>query len=931
MGRPVVEHFNTTVFLNSVIRGEDLFSTVDPDGDAISFFNVEDYQSDPTGGFFRLNGIAQPNGTQFRVEADELQFLEYVGGSRIAWEGFRVIAVDVTGAFSTAENFGRLYTVRQNVTRPNVQDIPVVALADEIIPLAEFSQGNDPDGFPITQWQIRDSQNDNGNLIINGQVVQSGVFHLVDAQDLDTVFYQTSGPASTETLDKRSFDGNQFSVLQSSTITTVPNVNRPVAQFTRGEAISRELIDVGPLANITDDDGNSIKYYEFWNTSPHATHGELVFQGVVQPRRTWFRVEADQLDQLQYQAPDRNLVQQIRYRGGDGQFQSANSTISITTEFVLPPVQPVLANSGQLYDQQLVEHEISSLFVRSDSGNVAARYQLYDGNEFQERSASFEFNTNELAPLTIHDFTAAEVDQFVRLRTGDFNSRHQDPILVRVQNTDGLWSQWSKLDVRTEPEHLTSHGVNSSWLNFDIPIDAQGRREFTYSFMQAFPDYETGDATDDDAPNNFSPFTQSARESVRRVFDDFEAITNVSFVEVSDLSTNTFGGQGGIYRFGNYGGDFGDAAAFAFFPTDQPQGGDSWYDRFDLGTLFFDADGDGFPDNTVGDGDFISAIDPQLTPQTFGFFALIHELMHNFGFNHVFDNSGGTGVLPLATQNANFSTLVNGDALRPDGVIPTTPQLYDVESLHTVYGVNSNFNSGDNLYSLETEWNEFPLFAETLWDGGGIDTLSLEGSNPAIGNGAPNEIDLSPGGFSSFNGLVDNLAIALRAEIENAIGSNLSDTILGNHLGNVITAGAGNDTLEGRTGNDTLTGGVGSDLFVFGVGDGSDVIDEQRGAGRDTISLASFPTLDSLEDDIRFSRSGNDIIIDLNLDNSDINDGQIRIVEQLFGRNRIETLELGGQRIDLTSISGQLLNGAVDQKFELVGGSSVFGALAAPA
>ena len=37
MGRPVVEHFNTTVFLNSVIRGEDLFSTVDPDGDAISF------------------------------------------------------------------------------------------------------------------------------------------------------------------------------------------------------------------------------------------------------------------------------------------------------------------------------------------------------------------------------------------------------------------------------------------------------------------------------------------------------------------------------------------------------------------------------------------------------------------------------------------------------------------------------------------------------------------------------------------------------------------------------------------------------------------------------------------------------------------------------------------------------------------------------
>ena len=110
MGRPIVEHFDTTVFLNSVISGVDLFSTVDPEGDPINFYLVDDFQSDQTGGFFRLNGIAQPNGTQFRVEADELQFLEYVGGSRISFEGFRVIAVDVTGEFSTPANSGRIYT-----------------------------------------------------------------------------------------------------------------------------------------------------------------------------------------------------------------------------------------------------------------------------------------------------------------------------------------------------------------------------------------------------------------------------------------------------------------------------------------------------------------------------------------------------------------------------------------------------------------------------------------------------------------------------------------------------------------------------------------------------------------------------------------------------------------------------------------------------
>ena len=130
MGRPVVKHFNTNIFLNSVIDGADLFSTVDPDGDAISFFRVEDYQSNLTGGFFRLNGIAQANGSQFVVTAEQLAQgqLEYVSGSRIGFEGFRVIAVDVNGEFSSAADFGRVYTVRENVTRPTVANRPLMRL-----------------------------------------------------------------------------------------------------------------------------------------------------------------------------------------------------------------------------------------------------------------------------------------------------------------------------------------------------------------------------------------------------------------------------------------------------------------------------------------------------------------------------------------------------------------------------------------------------------------------------------------------------------------------------------------------------------------------------------------------------------------------------------------------------------------------------------
>ena len=262
--------------------------------------------------------------------------------------------------------------------------------------------------------------------------------------------------------------------------------------------------------------------------------------------------------------------------------------------------------------------------------------------------------------------------------------------------------------------------------------------------------------------------------------------------------------------------------------------------------------------------------------------------------------------------------------------------MYDAEAVQQFYGVNTTFNAGDTVYGLDDYWSETPAFTENLYDGGGIDTLSLVGSDPTIGQGADgtgilygNAIDLSPGGFSTFNGFNENVSIAFRADIENAIGSDLNDTISGSHLANVIEAGAGNDTIQGRTGNDTLTGGVGSDVFLFGVGDGTDVIDEQCGAGRDIISLTEFPSLDSLEEDLRFTRSGNDIIIDLNLNGSDIDDGQIRVVEHFFGRNRIETLELGGTEIDLVNLSSQL-TGSVDQRFQLSDQSSVFGSLVTP-
>ncbi len=924
MTAPVVEHFNETIQLNSVIPAADLISVSDADGDSISRYIIQDFQSDPTGGFFRLRGSAFANGQQFTIDAADLADLEYVAGSRVAWEGYRFIAIDSAGEISTENVSGRLYSVRPNVTRPTVLTTPITALANEATVLASEIRAFDPDGFPITQFFIRDSEIDNGFLEFNGEAIPQGEYRQFSAQEFGGVTYNTSGEASLEEIQVFAFDGQLWSEWTRINITTIPNVNVPVAQFSSASVSSTqlevELLPLADLAVVTDDDGNSIKSYQFLNTSPHANHGELVFRGVVQPRQTFFTVQADELDQVFYQAPDRNLPnQQIRFRAFDGEFFSAPGTISIETdfEFVAPPVTPSLSNPGFVYDEQLEVFGVDTLFQRVDEGGQTLSFEVYDGNPFGNRSARFELNNDPLDPLTIHEFDAATINSSVRLRTGDFNNRSRDDILVRARTADGGYSPWSKLIVRTEPEHIGAHFTGSNWLNVPgIPTDAQGRLVLSYSFLQDFPDYPTGSATDDAPPNDFTIFNQSQRESTRLAFESFAAVANIQFVEVSDTSTNVLGQRGGIFRFGNYGQDNDGAQAFAFLPGTAPQAGDIWFNR----TLISETR---------------PTRDPQLTFGGSSYTTLLHELGHAVGFAHVFD---GAVILPPETQTDDFSVLSTFTGQRPDGLFPTTPQLYDVESLQALYGANPTYRDGDTVWSLATTWAGRPSFTESVYDAGGNDTLSLVGSDPLVGFNADgtgilyqNAIDLTPGGFSTFNGHLNNVSIALRAEIENAIGSDLTDTILGNHLSNTIDGGAGDDFIEGSAGNDFITGGAGNDIFQFGVGDGQDVVNEQRLAGRDSIRLTQFPTLDVLEDDVNFRLEGRDLVIDLNLDNSDVNDGSIRIVNQVFGRFRVETLELGGTAIDLVDLTSQLsaAPSGIDS-FRITSTAGQFGQLVAP-
>ena len=108
-------------------------------------------------------------------------------------------------------------------------------------------------------------------------------------------------------------------------------------------------------------------------------------------------------------------------------------------------------------------------------------------------------------------------------------------------------------------------------------------------------------------------------------------------------------------------------------------------------------------------------------------------------------------------------------------------------------------------------------------DGGdGIDTVTYE-DDPlgAIG------INLTSG--SSWGGAWGDTIV----NVENVIGSDGNDTLVGSADVNVLDGGKGNDFIDGREGDDTLIGGEGNDTINGGWGNGKDWM--SGGAGDDTL------------------------------------------------------------------------------------------------
>lgn len=143
---------------------------------------------------------------------------------------------------------------------------------------------------------------------------------------------------------------------------------------------------------------------------------------------------------------------------------------------------------------------------------------------------------------------------------------------------------------------------------------------------------------------------------------------------------------------------------------------------------------------------------------------------------------------------------------------PLGPQIWDIAAAQFLYGVNKQYNAGDDIY----DFSSGSQYAKTLWDAGGADTISISNSTIA------GVIDLREGETFVTSIAATRAWNAFGANIENAWGGSGDDTITGNSLNNMIGGAAGADVIDG---------GGGVDLIGFSASDAGVNVDILAGTG----------------------------------------------------------------------------------------------------
>lgn len=443
-------------------------------------------------------------------------------------------------------------------------------------------------------------------------------------------------------------------------------------------------------------------------------------------------------------------------------------------------------------------------------------------------------------------------------------------ISVDLSSTNSTPESWLQLKQNT----IFTYSLNA--------VDSSGNivPDYYYSspgvLQSHFADSVLGDPTNFPLGQNYGNLSSSQQEVVRFLLNDPNDTSNST---LTNFDANDF-----TYRCSFS--DVFSALTFSQISATSSNAGDITFIRGDVqgdaGLTDIPRSGYYADDRFSGDVWIKSNntdISSHLTQGGIGYFLILHELGHAMGLEDAtaaYNDARGYKLAlgsdldnqKYTIMSFNSDTEVNPDTTENSNYVYASGlQMLDILAIQSIYGRDYSGDRGANGAHINTVYGYGHGFGDTvntsfiytIWDGAGADVIDASNYTAA-------QIDLRQGHFSSIGFQGDgstaikwdnangdgvdhgNVGIALYAVIENAIGTDNGDVLVGNEWGNVLYGGIGVDTIYGDgiifdgvsgfhnndanrpgpnaaadlSGDDILIGGADNDLFYGGKG--NDVI-----------------------------------------------------------------------------------------------------------
>ena len=426
---PQINAIASVVPINGALAFEDMFTGFDVESDTNQLsFRIRDNGSRfnsngfDTSGFFQLNGQRLAPNVFHEIRPNQVGILTYVGGTTAATESFTIIADDglLRGSPST-----------QNVTtgnsRPEIVAFNNTVTANNRIAASNLFGINDADGDPGVRFVIGDLTTDpaSGFWELAGQEQAAGQFFSITGAELGALFFvgAEQGPA-IDNVAVQVFDGFSFSELNRfSVVTSGPSIITP----TGANVALNQSIAAADLFTVSDPEGDAPQFYLFLDQRTNADGGFFVFNGVRQASNTFFRVNANQLDQLVYRAGTTSQTENIFVQVFDGRDFSALTNFAVGS--TSPPT--VSVTNGSVRREGLID--VAPLVTFNDPDGDAATSYIIRDRERSPLTGQFVLDGNFFPQGATFSVTAAEFSR-LQYRGGTFGPH---PEQLSIAASDG--------------------------------------------------------------------------------------------------------------------------------------------------------------------------------------------------------------------------------------------------------------------------------------------------------------------------------------------------------------------------------------------------------------------------------------------------------------------------------------------------------------